>query len=400
LALGLLFVCLVTLESIAVHALFTSRVPSGNDYYSRWAGARALLVEGHDPYSLEVTREIQAVIGVDPAFEGKGGFAYPLYTIFTFWPLAYLPYEWAQAVWIVTLQWLAIAIVVVLLRVYRWQPPPWGAALLCLGTLLLYPVARTILLGQFTLHVTLFLALTLWALQAKHDVLAGVFLAASSIKPQLIILVGPGLVLWAIVRHRWRFLAGLAAGGITLVAGAMLLFPRWPISFLEDVLRYSQVAGGRNPLTVLLDLLWSGAPVGVRYALATLLIATMLASWWRARDDSNNSFYQALYWTIIVSTIVPFQTGTTNQVILLIPIFGWLRVASQRKWRTATAVGVCGLELALWLTFLLTLHGAWEDPVMFLPLPLICLVVLLASEVRRWQERRRLLVLARSESRQ
>lgn len=51
-----------------------------------------------------MTAEIQPVIGVDPAKTGKGGFAYPLYVLFLFWPLVYVPYDWAQALWMVTLQ--------------------------------------------------------------------------------------------------------------------------------------------------------------------------------------------------------------------------------------------------------------------------------------------------------
>jgi len=111
LLVGLLVGLLFALESVAVHAFFTARFPGGNDFYSRWAGARALLLEGRDPYSLDVTVEIQAVIGVDPIQEGKGGFAYPLYVLFLFWPLVYLPYDWTLAIWIMTLQWVAMATV-------------------------------------------------------------------------------------------------------------------------------------------------------------------------------------------------------------------------------------------------------------------------------------------------
>ncbi|HJX38843.1 MAG TPA: hypothetical protein VJ714_09590, partial [Anaerolineae bacterium] len=37
---------------------FTSQVPGGNDFYPRWRGARALIVEGRDPYSADVTLQI------------------------------------------------------------------------------------------------------------------------------------------------------------------------------------------------------------------------------------------------------------------------------------------------------------------------------------------------------
>ena len=81
---GLLIGILFISESVVVHNFFTAHFPGVSDFYSRWAGARALLVEKRDPYSLEVTEEIQWVIGIDPVESGvgKGGFAYPLYTLF------------------------------------------------------------------------------------------------------------------------------------------------------------------------------------------------------------------------------------------------------------------------------------------------------------------------------
>jgi hypothetical protein len=387
LLLGLLSVMVFVIESVVVHHSITTKVSGTSDFYSRWAGARAMLLEGRDPYSLEVTREIQAVIGVDPKFEGKGGFAYPLYIVFTFWPLVYLSYDWVQAIWMVTLQWVAIAAAVVLFRLAQWQPSPLGLVLMFLGTLFLYPVTRTIMLGQFTLHVTLFLALALWALQSDRDGWAGVCLAAATIKPQMLILVGPGLVLWALVQRRWRLIVGLLAGGLFLLLASMALFPRWPISFVEDVLRYSRVAGGRNPLTVLVDLVWPGGPDAIRYGLAGLLVLAMLAAWWRGRRTLGPPFYGALHWTIVVSLLVPFQTGTTNQVMLLIPLFAWLHAAVAKWGGRWPVAAVLGLEVVLWILFLTTIHGDWENPIMFLPLPLFCLVVLVAKEIRSWPTR-------------
>ena len=386
---GLLFVMVFVIEVVVVHHAITTKVPGTSDFYSRWAGARAMLTEGRDPYSLEVTREIQAVIRVDPKFEGKGGFAYPLYTVFTFWPLVYLSYDWVQAIWMVTLQWVAIAVVVVLLRLAQWQPSPIGLGLMFLGTLFLYPVTRTIMLGQFTLHVTLFLALSLWALQSDRDGWAGVCLAAATIKPQMLILLGPGLVLWALVQRRWRFIVGLLAGGLILVLASMLLFPRWPISFLEDLLRYSKVAGGRNPLAVLMDLVWPGGPEAIRYGLAGLLVLAMLAAWWRDLRTRGQPFYSALHWTIVISLLVPFQTGTTNQVILLIPLFAWLHTGWAKRGSRWPVPAVLGLEVVLWILFLTTIQGDWENPIMFLPLPLFCLIILVTDEIRSWSNRNR-----------
>lgn len=391
LLIGFLVGVLFVLENVVVHNVYTTSFPGGNDFYSRWAGARALLVEGRDPYSLEVTQEIQVAKGIDPSQEGKGSFANPLYVLFLFWPLVYLPFDWAQAIWMVTLQWVTVAAVAALLKLECWQLSPVGQIALLLGTLFLYPIARSIVLGQFTLHITLFLVLTLWALRQDRDGWAGVLLAATSVKPQVCIFVVLWLVLWAIGRRRWRLVGGLVAGGALLSLAAMALFPRWPISLLEDVQRYSKVAGGRNPLAVLVSLVWPGGPQAVRYGLAALLLLSMVVAFrrgWRDRDDGE-FFLLATYWAIVVSLLVPFQTGTTNQAILLIPLFNWLRRALRRWGRWWVLIGVSGLLVALWVLFLSSIKGSWENPVMFLPLPFLGLAVLGGIEISRWWASRR-----------
>src|SRR5579872_1520769 len=69
--------------------------PRGNlsDLYPRWLGARELLLHGRDPYSRQVTREIQAGYygrELDPSRphdpRDQQGFAYPVYVAFLLAP--------------------------------------------------------------------------------------------------------------------------------------------------------------------------------------------------------------------------------------------------------------------------------------------------------------------------
>lgn len=86
-----LLVALFLLQSYLIYSLFTSQIPSGNDFYSRWRGTRALLLEGKDPYSEEVTLEIQKGMFGRPARgdEDRVAFAYPLYVSLFILPLAF-----------------------------------------------------------------------------------------------------------------------------------------------------------------------------------------------------------------------------------------------------------------------------------------------------------------------
>ena len=383
---SLLCVIVFALACVAVYTYFIKDNPGGNDFYSRWAGARALLVDGKDPYSLEVTAEIQKVKGIPSELVGKGSFAYPLHVVFLFFPLAYLSYAWAMAIWMVMLWGIIIAITFLLLNYLAWQPRPLTLVALLLYALFSYPIFRSVLLGQFTLHVTLFLIAALWCLQCGHDGWAGIFLAATSIKPQMMPLIGVWFVVWAISKRRWGFMKGLLGGGAAMFLAALLLFPRWPISFLEDIQRYAPVAGGRNPLLVLADLAgWQNAG-WFQYGVTAVLIVAMLIAWWRSlRHEDIALFELALYWTIVVSLLVTFQTGTTNQAILLIPFFAWLKRGSQEisAWTTAVIAGVA--FFGLWALFLQTISGDYENPILFVPAPLLALLILIGTQLKQRQ---------------
>ena len=391
---GLLFILLFVGESIALHNQFTTSNPGGNDFYSRWAGARALLVEGRDPYGLDVTAEIQVAKGLDPALEGKGSFAYPLHVVFLFLPLSYFSYAWAQAIWMVTLQWVVVALVFLLFHYARWRSSLLALTGMMLAALLMYPVARSILLGQFTLHVTLFLVGILLALRNSRDGWAGILLAATSVKPQMVVLIGPWFLFWALAHKRWRFIWGLLGGGAVMFLASLPLFPRWPISFIEDIQRYAKVAGGKNPLVVLVEQVWPGAGEPVQAILTAVLLLVVLWAWRRGmRNDGERPFRQAAYWTIIASLLILFQTGTTNQTLLLIPLFDWLNRLRVRQAGTAgtwlMAIVMLILVIFPWALFLQTIEGNLENPLLFLPLPLLSLIVLAGIEISQWRAARR-----------
>jgi hypothetical protein len=376
------------------------------DFHSRWYGAQALLLDGQDPYSPEVTAEIEAIRDPNQRQLNSFSFAFPLHVIFTFLPLAFMSYGLAASFWIVTLQWVVFGITLLLMYMVGWKPSPLGIGAALLGSIFFYPAARTILLGQFTLHVTLFLAMSLFFLRRRQDGWAGFWLAAASIKPQMVLLVGLWMVLWAVFRRRTRFLLGVIVGGGALLLGSMVFLPRWPISFIEDIQRYAEVASGRNPLEVLGEFIVPGNPAIVSVVLGgVLLLLTIVAWYWGVGDsavlgrflknkgdltngseasDARNEnegagidrrFEWVLYWTIGVSLLVLFQTGSTNQALLFIPFFFWFWQGLKSWGRMAAVLIAIVVIVTPWILFLTTISGDYENPLLLLPLPFFCLII-------------------------
>jgi len=96
--------------------------PHFNDFYASWWGAHELLVHRRNPYSPAVAHEIQtAIYGAPVASDSAldptgiaGGFAYPPYAALLLWPLIYLSFPVAQAVF------LSVSILAMLLSFAGW----------------------------------------------------------------------------------------------------------------------------------------------------------------------------------------------------------------------------------------------------------------------------------------
>jgi hypothetical protein len=372
------------IEVIIAYKFLTTEVPGANDFFSRWYGARALLLEGRDPYSLEVTEEIQPIIKIDPSEVGRGGFNYPLHVIFLFFPLVYFPYAWTQAIWWVTLQWLSICIVFILLSRFRWKPKVIETFLLIILTLSFYPICRSIFLGQFTIWVLLFLSLSLLSIKENKDFRAGLIFSVTSIKPQMVLFIAPWILFWIIGQKRWNFIIGLLTGGAILLFSSWILMPFWPLSFINDLSRYQRFAGGQNPVLLLLDYVFPNCPESLSQVIIFILLFLLIRIWWKNWNNSNeNVFNRTLNWTIVIGSLTTFQTGTTNQVLLIILLFSWLNCVKLKPIKYLYIGGFFVLGFLNWALFLKTIEGNKEDEVMFLPMLLICLFILVIQAINR-----------------
>src|SRR5215831_5664662 len=137
--------------------------PRGNlsDLYPRWLGARELLLYGRDPYSREVTREIQqGYYGraldpnrpEDPKDEER--FAYPVYVAFLLAPTVHLRFSVVQTGFRWILAILTLASVPLWLGVVRWRPSAPLATTLAIYVMGSFPVVQGIKLQQLSLLVS------------------------------------------------------------------------------------------------------------------------------------------------------------------------------------------------------------------------------------------------------
>ena len=378
--------------------------PRGNlsDLYPRWLGTRELLLHHRDPYSSEVTREIQSgYYGRpldprrmdDPRFnepKDQQGFAYPLHVIFLLAPTIGLPFPVVQAGFRWLLVILTLASVLLWLRVLRWRPSAATTAIIILLTLGSYAVVQGIKLQQLTLVVSALLAGCGAALVAGHFSLAGFLLALATIKPQLALPLAGWLTLWAASdwRRRQSFIWSFALSMAIFLGASEYILPGWMREFRDAVAAYRQYTGGAGSLLDVLTTPWLGK------ILAAVAVLAVVVMGWKVRRASHDSaaFSSILALVLAVTLVIVPSFAPYNQVLLLPAVFlitiSWKDLWSRGSLtRVACGLGLlvvgwpwlasCGLMLASRFVSPSSLQKAWTVPLYTsLGIPLVVLGLL------------------------
>ena len=358
--------------------------PRGNlsDLYPRWLGARELLVHHRDPYTAEITREIQ--VGyygrpLDPTRKNdpidQQGFAYPIYVVLMLAPTVTLPFSTVHRIVFWLFAVLTTTSVPLWSGTLRWRLSRAETVIAILLTLGCFPAIQGLRLQQLTVLVVALIAGSMYAITRRRFVLAGILLAMASIKPQLVFLLILWLCIWLLGKWRerqrvlWSFVTSMS---VLVVAGEFLL-PGWISEFrwaMKDYYRYT--GGGNSLLNGFLPPLWA------RIA-SVVLVGMVLVFAWRNRSagEETPAFQWLLCFTLATTLVVIPMFAPYNQLLLVPGVMMALRARQELLqkshlsqffcWMTAASVGFPFLTaacLVIALAFLpgTTVQKAWGLP--------------------------------------
>lgn len=301
------------------------RIPRGNlsDLYPRWLGAHELLLHHRDPYSFEVTREIQ--IGyygrpLDPTRPNdprdQQGFAYPVYVTFLLAPTIFLPFGTVEAGFRWFLVALMVATVLLWVRLLRWRPSLTVRATLVVLTVGSFPVMQGIKLQQLSLLISALIAGCAALLATGHLLLAGVLLAFATIKPQLVLPVAAWFLLWAFSdwRRRQNLVWGFGFTMAVFLAASEYVLPGWIGRFRDAVAAYRQYSGGAESVLEVLLTPWLGKALAV-----LILMALAVACWQMRRIRADAVSFNLLLVLVLAATVVVVPKAAPYNQVLLLP---------------------------------------------------------------------------------
>jgi hypothetical protein len=296
--------------------------PRGNlsDFYQHWVGARELLLNGHNPYSPDVTREIQqGYYGrpLDPARPGDPKdqrFAYPVYVVFFLAPAMHVPFEIVRRVFFWLLLGLTVGAIPLWLRVLRWSAPLWTQASLIVFTIGSLSVMQGLKLRQMTLLVAALVAIGLTLLALNRPIAAGIALALATIKPQLVWLLLLWLMIWTLAdwRRRYHWAASFLFTMAVLCGASEWYLPDWLPRFVQAMREYPTYTDAVSILDKLLPAHWA-------WMARALAVAANLYIVWKNRHlgADTPAFAATVSLTLAVTIIVTPTYALYNEVMML-----------------------------------------------------------------------------------
>lgn len=331
---------------------FANGEASGNhsDLYARWLGARELLLHHRDPYSVEVTREIQSgfygypVNSVATHVRGnREAFVYPVYVVFLLAPTIEIPFSTVQRVsrWIL-LACMAASVPLWMRAVGFWPRAPY------IVTGMLLAVSSSAAILEF--HQQNLAALVVFLLAAaaagavrRRWILSGSLLALATVKPDTSGVVVLWFLFWAACcwKERKRMIRGFIVTLVLLVIGAQAVAPNWIMEFLGAVREYP--AYGADPSIV--QVLFPGL-LATLITVALVLVLGIVC--WRGRDAQAASprFNWALALVASAPVVLLPRLAPYNQS-LLVPALIVLAAQHRSIWQSGIiARSVAGAAFA------------------------------------------------------
>ncbi len=350
----------------------------GGDFFPIWLVARQGRFERRDPYSPQMTREIQTGLfgrpldphnPADPTVDYRQ-FAYPAFTELLLWPSASLEFSRLRIVLAVVLPFLTAASLWLWLLALQWRVHPLWFCVLVLLSLCNYQVLEAVFAAQPGLIVGFLLASAALALRRNRLLLAGTSLALTLIKPQMTLIAVVYLLLWSLSnRGRIRFLGAFLGTTLCLLTPSLRIWPNWIGRWVKVLLGYHRYA--TPPLVVLLPGASLGAYIAPLTVVALLGVGGVVA--WRNRQAGIES--PDFWWTLSLLlaltsvTLLPGQ-AIYDDIILFPGIFLILRYRSElyhagRVSRILLSIGAIVLFWPWVAAFALVVLRPWLAPELF-----------------------------------
>lgn len=279
--------------------------PGGLDFFAHWQGTRVFINQGINPYSDQAAELIvSGVREIAPDSVGNYRFVYPLFSLLFLTPVSLITdFTIARAVWMTILEALILLSGYLVAGWSSRRRAVWLTLFVMLALLGNFVILRAIEIGSLTIIGLAAIIGTIHFLVERKDASAGLLLALSLVKPDMVLPALLILVIWVIVNRRYTVLVWLLGTFGLLVGFSMVLIPSWPGNYLTNLIEYS----ARNPVRI--DA-WLSTALEIRLLIVKNLSIALVVifEWFLIKHKGSKRF---LWLCAVLLAVLPWIGGQT-----------------------------------------------------------------------------------------
>lgn len=228
-------ILVLTLAAVLVARPGLASDPHGNDFTAYWAAGRVLW-NGDSPYRATNLLEVQKTIGWEP--DSPLMIWMPPWIMPVLMAFGSIDFGLSRAIWLILQLALTLGCVIALWRFHR--GPPESEWVVIVLTLLFVPLMMSLKYGQIGPLCLFGLTAFLFLQAQRRDFLAGLVLIFPVMKPHLVYMLWPALLVWSISNRRWRILIGLTAAVVGFAIIPVIVNSNVYADFLAMVSRFGE----------------------------------------------------------------------------------------------------------------------------------------------------------------
>lgn len=353
---------IILVFAFAIHSIMSDNVV-GNDILVFYLAAKSSFIDGQGPYLSENALLSQVLSYGKPAQPGEDylTFSYPPYALIPIWILAYLPFQWAQALWMSA---LIIGFVMMVFLIF-----PQAERLIAPSTLLIYPITFGILMGNFVIPIAIILLANIkYIFFCKEnnnrilEFILAISLAWTTVKPQFSWLFISFILLSAFSQKKRHLIFFFSMSFIFFLVVSFLIQADWINALVKQISFYQQTNQTDLQIKQLVDLLLP-AKISEIIAIPIILMAILwvlysFTQWWHNKLKTL-SVLVIIGW---VSYLLYPGGVDYQQIVFLIPLLVGILTWKPKRNYLAPLVWMLFVFLS-WLEFFFIRILDFDSPV-------------------------------------
>jgi hypothetical protein len=246
-------------------------------------------------------------------------------------PLGWFSPEIGLRLWFVTNLIMYFASVLMLLKAIKWAPAPTTFLGLMLFLVAFPPLRTTLIIGQNTIFLLFWFALSYFLLERSRLFLSGLALSLAFFKPHLILLLP-----FYLLKRQTRLLIGCGLGLIFSLIPFWYLFGDW-LASVTSTYELNLVAGGCLRMVSITTLLRCFAPPGIATVGFWIVSFTLIGGAFLLVRERNTpqqpTFDRDIALMLCVTTLALDNIRIADQMVLVLPLLVLLRDWSKLEGR-------------------------------------------------------------------